>query len=115
MLTNTTPAAELSPLSGQPRQVLSAEVLTTLNQRSNRAGAIRFLGHLGVTAISGYLWAIAPIVVALPALVIYGASLALMFCPMHECCHRTAFANPRLNDGAAWLAGLLSFYNSTFY
>jgi fatty acid desaturase len=34
---------------------------------------------------------------------------------MHECGHRTAFADRRLNDAAAWLAGLLSFYNATFY
>lgn len=115
MLTNTTPARKFSPPPVPPRQVLSAEALATLNQRSNWAGATQFLGHLGVIALSGYLWAIAPLGVALPALVICGASLALMFCAMHECCHRTAFANPRLNDGAAWLAGLLSFYNSTFY
>jgi fatty acid desaturase len=38
-----------------------------------------------------------------------------MFAALHECCHRTAFENNRLNDGIAWFAGLLSFYNSTFY
>jgi fatty acid desaturase len=38
-----------------------------------------------------------------------------MFAPMHECTHRTAFASPRLNQIVAWFAGLLSFYNSTFY
>jgi fatty acid desaturase len=70
---------------------------------------------LGLIVLGGYLWATAPLGLALPALVACGAGLALMFCAMHECCHRTAFANPRLNDGAAWLAGLLSFYNSTFY
>lgn len=52
---------------------------------------------------------------ALPALMVYGFSLAAMFAPMHECGHRTAFASPRLNDAAAWIAGVLSFYNSTFY
>ncbi|MBD2107267.1 fatty acid desaturase [Nodosilinea sp. FACHB-13] len=115
MLTNTTPAVEARLLPRQPRQILSAAALATLNQRSNWAGARQFLGHLAVMSISGYLWATAPLGLALPALVIYGASLALMFCAMHECCHRTAFANSRLNEGAAWLAGLLSFYNSTFY
>ncbi|MGB3136627.1 MAG: fatty acid desaturase [Nodosilinea sp.] len=115
MLTNTAPAAESSSRPVQPRQVLSAEALATLNQRSNWAGTSRFLRHLGVISISGYLWATAPLGIALPALVLYGASLALMFCAVHESCHRTAFANLQLNDGAAWLAGLLSFYNSTFY
>ena len=115
MLTKTTPAVESRPLPPQPRQVLSAAALATLNQRSNWAGARQFLGHLAVSAISAYLWATAPLGLALPALIVYGASLALMFCAMHECSHRTAFVNSRLNDGGAWLAGLLSFYNGTFY
>jgi len=110
-----TPATEPSLPAINPRQILSASDLTQLNQRSNRAGAVQFGGHLGAIALSGSLWATAPLWLALPALAFYGTSLALMFCAMHECCHRTAFANPRLNDGAAWLAGLLSFYNSTFY
>jgi len=72
-------------------------------------------------AVSGYLWATSlpqladrPYI-ALPALTIYGFSLAIMFAPLHECSHRTAFANNQINDAIAWLAGLLSFYNSTFY
>ena len=46
---------------------------------------------------------------------IYGFSLAAMFAVVHECCHRTAFADNRLNDLVAWWAGILSGYNSTFY
>jgi len=115
MLTNTTPVAEPGALPIQPRQILSTTALGTLNQRSNLAGLLQFASHLGLIVLGGYLWATAPLGLALPALVACGASLALMFCAMHECCHRTAFANPRLNDGAAWLAGLLSLYNSTFY
>lgn len=98
-----------------PRQILSPQLLAPLNQRSNQAGAFRLAGHLGVLALGGYLWAAAPLWLAMPALVVYGAGLALMFCAMHECAHRTAFASPRANDAAAWLAGLLSFYNATFY
>ncbi|MEO1068987.1 MAG: fatty acid desaturase family protein [Cyanobacteria bacterium J06638_6] len=112
---NTTSVAGPGSLLRQPRQILSAEALALLNQRSNRAGLLQFVGHLGVIALGGYLWATAPWWLALPSLVLCGSALALMFCAMHECCHRTAFASPRLNDAAAWLAGLLSFYNSTFY
>jgi len=67
--------------------------------------------------VSGYLWGtnFHNLSIALPALPIYGFSLAAMFAPLHECCHRTAFANSRLNDGVTWCARLLSFYNSTFY
>jgi fatty acid desaturase len=115
MLTNLPSVAEPIAVPPNPRQILSAEALATLNQRSNRAGAVQFASHLGLIMLSGYLWATAPLWLALPALVLCGAGLALMFCAMHECCHRTAFASPWLNDGAAWLTGLLSFYNSTFY
>jgi fatty acid desaturase len=52
---------------------------------------------------------------AIPLLVVYGFSLAAMFAVVHECGHRTAFANTQVNDIVAWWAGVLSFYNSTFY
>lgn len=101
--------------SFNPRQILSPAELISLNQRSNLAGTGRLVAHLVVMAVSGYLWGTAPGWLALPALIIYGASLAFMFCAVHECGHRTAFAHIRVNDAIAWLAGLLSFYNSTFY
>lgn len=99
----------------KPRQLLSAEALAALNQRSNLAGGLRLAGHVGAIALSGYLWASLSGWLALPALLVYGASIALMFCTMHECAHRTAFESQRLNDAVAWFAGLLSFYNSNFY
>jgi len=115
MISDSIPPTQLDPPPANPRQILSAVDLAQLNQRSDWAGSLQFLGHLGIIALSGALWMTAPRWLGLPALVIYGTSLALMFCAMHECCHRTAFAQPRLNDAAAWIAGLLSFYNSTFY
>ncbi|MGB2926305.1 MAG: fatty acid desaturase [Limnothrix sp.] len=97
-----------------PNKLLSAKELSTLNKRSNLKGIVRLGGHLLVMGVSGYLWATYGFI-ALPALVIYGFSFAAMFSTMHECIHRTAFANNRLNDVVGWFAGLFSFYNSTFY
>lgn len=101
----------------KPNQILSVQALSVLNVKSNLQGALRLLGHLSIMGGSGYLWAthLDQWVLAIPALVIYGFSLAAMFAPLHECVHRTAFANHSLNDAVAWLSGLLSFYNSTFY
>ena len=65
--------------------------------------------------VSGSLWAIAPLWLSIPALLVYGIGLAFMFCAMHECSHRTAFESTKANDIAAWFTGLLSFYNSTYY
>lgn len=115
MISDSIPSTQLDHPPANPRQILSAADLTQLNQRSDWAGSLQFLGHLGIIVLSGALWMTAPRWLGFPALVVYGTSLALMFCAMHECCHRTAFAQPRLNDAAAWIAGLLSFYNSTFY
>lgn len=98
-----------------PRQLLTKSMLDSLNQRSNLAGALRFGTHLAIIAATGWCWAQASSWWQVPALVLYGASLAFMFCSVHECVHRTAFASPRVNDAIAWLAGLLSFYNSSFY
>jgi fatty acid desaturase len=99
----------------KPRQILAAHDLAFLNERSNLQGVMRLAVHLAVVGVSGFLWGTESIGLALPSLVVYGISLAFMFCTMHECAHRTAFANTKLNEGVAWFAGLLSFYNSTFY
>jgi fatty acid desaturase len=99
------------------QQLLSTEELKVFNTRSNLRGFAQLSGHLAVIGMSGYLWGTqwGNWGIALPSLVIYGISLAFMFAPLHECVHRTAFANQRLNDTVAWCAGLLSFYNSTFF
>lgn len=98
-----------------PRQLLTTSELEPLNQRSSLAGTLRFGVHLAIVALSGWGWAQVSGLCQVPLLVLYGISLAFMFCAVHECVHRTAFASVQVNDAIAWLAGLLSFYNSTFY
>lgn len=100
-----------------PRQILPNDRLKQLNERSNLKGGLQFLGHVAVIGLSGYLWATQRNqgAIALPALAMYGFSLATMFAAVHECAHRTAFASNRLNDWLGWLAGVLSFYNCAFY
>ena len=118
MSVNTPVSSPESALANSsPDQILSTEELSLLNMRSNHQGLVQLAGHLAVMVVSGYLWVTYPnhLLLAIPALIVYGFSFATMFAPMHECSHRTAFANNRLNDVVAWLAGLLSFYNSTFH
>lgn len=109
------PSPQAAERPVKPRQLLSAQALAELNQRSNLAGGLRLMGHMGAIALGGSLWANLSGWSAIPGLLLSGWGLAFMFCTMHECAHRTAFKSQRLNDGVAWLAGLLSFYNSTFY
>ncbi|MBE9042970.1 fatty acid desaturase family protein [Pleurocapsales cyanobacterium LEGE 10410] len=104
-----------SPVN-KSRQILKAQELKALNTRSNWRGLIQLIGHICVIGVGGYLWTMGTNwFIKIPALIIYGFSLAAMFATLHECCHRTAFANNRLNDLVAWWAGILSGYNSTFY
>jgi fatty acid desaturase len=51
----------------------------------------------------------------IPAMALHGFMIVTLFAPMHECTHRTAFASRGANLAVGWLAGVLSFYNSTFY
>lgn len=100
----------------QPKQILDSSQLKTLNARSNWRGLLQLAGHCCLMLVSGYSWITADSwLIKIPALVVYGFSFAIMFAPLHESSHRTAFANNRLNDCVAWIAGLLSFYNSDFY
>ena len=97
-------------------QILSAEELKALNTRNNWRGLTQLAGHLTVMGTSGFFWATGDNwLIKIPALIIYGFSLATMFAVVHECCHRTAFAYNRLNDLVAWFAGVLSGYNSSFF
>ena len=105
----------------KPAQILSPQELSVLNVKSNLKGSLQLAGHLAVMAVSGYLWGAnmgnlsERWYIALPALVLYGFSFAIMFAPLHEASHRTVFSNNQANDILCWFAGLLSFYNSTFY
>jgi len=99
--------------------IAQAELLT-LQRRSDAQGLVRLAGHLLAIAATGAGYALAlqhsaPLVVRLGAALALGFTLVTMFAAMHESVHRTAFKSRRLNDGVAWFAGLLSFYNSTFY
>ncbi len=99
-----------------PKAIFSADGLQAFNERSDTQGAIQLAGHLTVMGLSGYAWLThTDSLVGIPALLLYGFSIAAMFAPVHECVHRTAFASNQVNDVVAWFAGLLSLYNSTFY
>ena len=99
------------------RNVLNIEVIRSLSHRSDFRGVVRFVAHLSIMVASGFLvylsmnnwwWLI-------PAMTLHGFVIVTMFAPMHECVHRTAFATRIGNEIVGWLAGLLSFYNFTYY
>lgn len=99
---------------------IGAEQLRGLQRRVDGRGLLRLAGHLVAIVGSGCLYTLAlqraaHVAVVVLAAVGFGFTLVSMFAAMHESVHRTAFKSRWLNDGVAWFAGLLSFYNSTFY
>ena len=78
---------------------------------------MRFAVHFGLIAFGGFLvWLSIPDwYLMVPSMILLGFTLVTMFAPMHECVHRTAFASPLPNEIFGWIAGLLSFYNFTYY
>ncbi len=100
-----------------PTPLLARSTLADLNELRNGPGALRLACHLLLIVAGGLLWAQGawPLPLRLLGLVGSGIGLATCFAPLHECCHRTAFRQRGLNDAVAWLAGLLSFYNATYY
>lgn len=94
--------------------------LRRLQERSDGRGVARLVIHASAIGVTGLLYGVSlghpghPLPTFL-LLVAYGFTLVTMFAAMHETVHRTAFASRGLNDTVGWAAGLLSFYNSTFY
>jgi fatty acid desaturase len=100
--------------------LIGPDELLPMQKRSDAKGLARLVGHLFAIGASGGLYALSiahswHTALELLAAITFGFTLVTMFAAMHEAVHRTAFKSPRLNDGVAWFAGLLSFYNSTFY
>ena len=104
-----------SALTG--RNVLDISIVRVLSRRSDLRGLVRFGSHLLVMTATGLLvWLAQPNWwLMIPAMVLHGFTIVTMFAPMHECVHRTAFANRSLNEVFGWVAGVLSFYNFTYY
>ena len=99
------------------RAVLEIATVRSLSKRSDLQGTLRFAVHFGLIAATGTLvWLAMPNwYLMIPAMVLYGLTLVTMFAPMHECVHRTAFESKIPNEIFGWIAGLLSYYNFTYY
>ena len=115
------PAA--TPSLSAASELLDPEALAQLNQRRDAPGLAQLLLHLGVLLAGAWLWGLPRLGLApqppwplqLLGLGLLGLGLAFGFCALHECGHRTAFAQRGLNDAVAWWAGVLSFYNADLY
>jgi len=89
------------------RDLLSGERLRALHRRSDAAGLARLAGHALALAVTTGLIVVARGPWLVPAMAAHGVVLTFLFAPLHECLHRTAFADRRLNAAVAWVCGAL--------
>ena len=100
-----------------PQPLIPRAALAALNRLGDGPAWVRLSSHLLLIVAGALVWGQPgwPTAVRLAGLLVCGIGLATCFAGLHECSHRTAFRSRKLNDGAAWLLGLLSFYNATAY
>lgn len=110
-------SADMGTSSLAGRTVLEIDVVRSLSLRSDARGLLRAAIHLAIMASTGMLvWLAMPHWGSLiPTMFLHGVTIVTMFAPMHECVHKTAFATPVYNEIFGWFAGVISFYNFTFY
>ena len=91
------------PIARLPR-----ETIRELSRRSDARGAVQLGTHAALLTITGLLlWASRGHAWLGAALLLHGLVLSFLFCALHECIHRTAFASRALNDAVAWVCGAL--------
>lgn len=112
-----TDSAELPGSVASTERSATSDRLKRLSAlRSDRPGLLRLGGHLALLLASGSLvlaargspW-------LLPAMLLHGAFLVFLFCPLHEASHRSAFRSRRLNVAVAWLGGALLLMPPTWF
>jgi fatty acid desaturase len=87
---------------------LDRERIRQLSRRSDARGALQLATHAAVLALtSALVWASRGRAWLPAALLAQGLVLTFLFCALHECIHRTAFATRALNDAVAWVCGAL--------
>lgn len=99
------------------RNLVALPVLARLGRRSDLRGLARLAAHITCIGATGLLvWlARAHWYLLVPAMALHGVTIVTLFAPMHECVHYTAFASRWANDLVGWGAGVLGFYNATYY
>jgi len=93
----------------ESRPLLDRDTLRALQQRRNLPSAIRLTLHLGAILVTSsliILWS-QSVLVSIALTIALSWMLCGIFAPFHECVHKTAFANRRLNTLGAWITGIL--------
>ncbi|MBX3566758.1 MAG: fatty acid desaturase [Rhizobiaceae bacterium] len=89
--------SKIWPLTGP--EIISRDTLKTLRMRSNGPGLLRLVVHLAALLLTGTLVYLASwtLWLQIPAMLLYGVVIVLLFAPLHECSHGTAFHSRWIN------------------
>ncbi|WP_119302278.1 fatty acid desaturase [Dongia deserti] len=97
-------------------EVIGRTELKRLSERRDAPGLLQLAGHVALLVVTGtlvhrsfgtiWLW---------PAMFAHGVALTFLFAPLHETIHRTAFHNRALNDGVAFVIGVLLVLPREFF
>ena len=99
-----------------PIRGLDRDTVRQLSQRSDARGLLQLGVHVCLLLATGLLvWASRGHPWLVPAMVLHGIVLNFLFCALHECIHRTAFASPWANDVVASVCGALLLLPREFF
>lgn len=96
------------PLTGP--EIISRSKLKELRERSNGPGLWNLAVHVvALAATATLVWlASGNLLLQVPAMLIYGTVIVLLFAPLHECSHNTAFRSRWLNHLVGFIIGALT-------
>jgi len=99
-------------------KLISKDKLKPFLRRNNISGLIHLSMHLGLILLSGILIAISPnIFIKVLVMVVHGSFIAFLYAGLHECIHKSAFKNKKLNEFVGYFIGfvlLRSFLNGRY-
>ena len=104
------------PYSGS--KLIPKDKLKPFLQRNNTSGLIHLAMHLGLIFFSGILVSISPnILIKIIIMIAHGSFIAFLYAGLHECIHKSAFKNKKLNEFVGYFIGFVlirSFLNGRY-
>src|SRR5688572_315775 len=110
-------AEPFDPWTAPPTVPLARADFRELLKRSDGPGLRRLAGHIAASAATGVLVHVALVnpVLAVLAMLLHGFVLVLLFAPMHECTHGTAFRTRWLNGLVGSICGFVLLRPSLYF
>ena len=96
--------------------IIAGKRVREFSRQNDWVSLVWLTGHVGAVGITGYLvyLTLGTLWVA-PAIFIHGLLVTLLYSPMHECSHGTAFRSRWINETVFWCVCLLYVSTPTWY